>query len=176
MTKYYQQGMLIIIQEDDIARFWTKVDKECKNGCWEWINCKGRYGRFWVDGSTFNAHRISWLINRGQIPYEMEVLHTCDNKICVNPDHLYLGTQAENNRDRITRFNGKVAGRPKKFSIQEIDVIKDLYRSGMLQLNIAEQFNTTASTISLAVNDKLYINGSSYRAEENYREKRKNII
>lgn len=173
MSKYYLQGMLIIIQPKDINRFWRKVNKECDNGCWEWINCKGRYGRFWVDGSTFYAHRISWLINRGQIPIGMEVLHKCDNKICINPDHLYLGTQSDNNSDRVTRFNGKIAGRPKRFSDSDIEEIKKLYHEGVSQGDIARKFSTYRSTISLVVNDKLYINGSSYRAEENYYGRRK---
>jgi hypothetical protein len=166
MSIYCIRGKWINIQDSDISRFWKKVNKKSTDDCWEWINCKGRYGRFWLGNSTFDAHRISWLINNGQIPSGMEVLHTCDNKICVNPDHLYLGTQSDNNLDRIQRFQGKVAGRPKRFSEDDIDKIKYLCKH-KTQKEVAEIYNTTASTINLIVNDKLYINGSSHNTWEN---------
>ena len=87
-------------------RFWSKVDIRENNECWEWkaytINTTG-YGKFWNGYSYIKAHRHSWELVYGPIPEGKLVLHTCDNRICVNPNHLYLGTHSDNNLDRSYR-------------------------------------------------------------------------
>lgn len=82
-------------------RFWYKVDKKGKDECWNWkasVRGKG-YGSFRVNGSKMSAHRYSWIIHNGEIPNNLQVLHTCDNKLCVNPKHLFLGTNLDNMQD-----------------------------------------------------------------------------
>lgn len=82
-------------------RFWRYVEKQ-PGGCWIWtarINEKG-YGHFMINStSPAKAHRISYQIHFGPIPDGMLVLHKCDNKACVNPSHLYLGTHHDNMND-----------------------------------------------------------------------------
>lgn len=75
---------------------------ERANGCVEWIgqlNDRG-YGVIKIDGIRKGAHVISWVAAGGDIPEEYCVLHICDNRKCINPAHLFLGTKGDNNRDR----------------------------------------------------------------------------
>lgn len=82
-------------------RFTDKVS-DSAFGCWEWMSSKTPlgYGQFSIGNFPRYAHRLAYELWRGVIPAGMSVLHTCDNPSCVNPDHLWLGTQADNMRDR----------------------------------------------------------------------------
>ncbi len=76
------------------------------SGCWGWKGCippSVGYGQFRHEGKLERAHRASWILINGEIPKDKQVLHTCDNRICSNPEHLYLGTSADNNRDILER-------------------------------------------------------------------------
>lgn len=86
-----------------IERFWNFVSKA--DGCWFWTGSKisGRYGGFhFANGETL-AHRAAWTFTFGKIPEGMQVLHRCDNPVCVNPEHLFLGTQNDNVKDAIAK-------------------------------------------------------------------------
>ena len=100
---------------NDHARFWDKVDKN--DDCWEWtasLNTAG-YGIFWLpDPRRMHvAHRVSWMMANGQIPEGLCVCHKCDNRKCVRPDHLFLGTAADNNHDMIRKGRQVWPGAPK---------------------------------------------------------------
>jgi len=88
--------------------FWSKVKKN-EFGCWSWTGAKDRrgYGQMRVDRKHVSAHRMSWLIHYGPIPDGMCVLHKCDTRECVRPDHLFLGTAKDNSQDMMTKGRGK---------------------------------------------------------------------
>jgi hypothetical protein len=89
-----------------LERFWSKVGKGSAASCWEWTGARipQGYGSLGTrERSQIGAHRISWSIHNGPIPPGMFVLHRCDNPPCVNPAHLFLGTQLDNMRDKLQK-------------------------------------------------------------------------
>jgi hypothetical protein len=89
-------------------RFWARVEKTDR--CWLWLGPKNDrgYGMFFFDGKRVSAARFSWLLRHGLLPPEsLYACHTCDNPSCVNPDHIWLGTAADNMRDMILKGRSK---------------------------------------------------------------------
>lgn len=108
----------------DIRRFWSHVAKgKGKNGCWIWTGAKtknrGNYGVFMLRGTTFRAHRVSFVIAHGD-PGEMHVLHKCDNPPCVRPVHLFLGTNLINKMDQVAKGRALL-----RYSLSDIELVLD---------------------------------------------------
>lgn len=89
-----------------VERFWKAVEKT--ETCWLWRGARKTFGYGVIgsggnDSTSLHAHRVSWEIHHGQIPNGLQVLHRCDVPACVNPDHLFLGTQGDNMRDAVAK-------------------------------------------------------------------------
>lgn len=133
-------------------RFWDKVDK-CDDGCWNWLGslAGGGYGGIGVNGKMMYAHRISWEISFGKIPNGLWVLHRCDNKRCIRPDHLFLGTHQDNMDDMKSKGRWK-GSFPHPISQEQAQQIRNLYDSGKYtQQNLADKFNCSRGTVKKCV-------------------------
>ena len=95
-------------------RFWAKVDKK-PEGCWLWTASRDScgYGHFWFRGRLVQAHRVSYQLSVGEIPADRCLLHSCDVRECVNPEHLRIGTPADNAHDRSERGRYGVPAAPR---------------------------------------------------------------
>ena len=139
----------------EIARFHKSFEIGNKDECWEWNKgiLKTGYGAFYMqrgNRKTFNAHRISWEIhNNADIPKGGMICHTCDNRKCVNPNHLYLGNSITNNNDTFARKRGnRTTGDKCSWSkISEAQVL-EIFHNTEKQFVIAAIYGVHQSTIS----------------------------
>lgn len=140
-------------------RFWSKVKRMKSNECWEWIGYlkPDGYGLTRnINMKKHNAHRVAWEIIHGEIPkgegyHGYCVLHKCDNRSCVNPSHLFLGTHKDNMRDMVSkgRLNrkGENNGRA-KLTLNDVNKIRRLYKGKRgEQTALGKQFGVAQNTI-----------------------------
>lgn len=137
-------------------RFWGKVDKSGE--CWLWTAFKYEgYGYFCPTASIpKRAHRLSWELVNGPIPNGLLVCHTCDNRACVRPSHLFLGTQKDNLADMSRKGRGTKANRgagSARTTLTQEDVlmIRDLASKGLSKAELGRRFNVTAGCVSRIV-------------------------
>ncbi len=143
-------------------RFWAKVKKGPR--CWEWIgaltnNNKGMgYGRIASNGKYHLAHRLSYEMKYGPIPDGLCVCHTCDNRKCVRPGHLFLGTYKDNMVDCCAKgrlAKGSKAGKA-KLTEQQVTVIR---KDKRLYKEIAKEYKVDRSIISKIKTRKIWKHG-----------------
>jgi hypothetical protein len=144
-------------------KFWGKVIDVGSEGCWEWIGSIVAFGY----GSSWNprlersqpAHRVAWELTHGPIPDGIEVRHRCDNPPCVNPDHLELGTHAENMADMYQRNRAALGERlpQSKLTEPEVRAVRRIHATGgFTNAQIAEWFDVSATAIWYVVNGKTW--------------------
>lgn len=105
MTRAVQPPLILLAPKPNVeSKFWARVSRGQE--CWVWDGPKYRngYGQFYVGNNiSEGAHRFSYKVALGEIPIGMMVLHRCDNRPCVRPDHLFLGTSLDNVRDMFSK-------------------------------------------------------------------------
>lgn len=156
----------LVTSEPVQLRFWSKVDKSAgPDGCWVWMAGKhdAGYGSFMVkkELGDFLAHRISYAIHYGIDPSDLFVCHRCDNRICCNPNHLFLGTDQDNKDDMVSKGRqGAARGADSakaKFAADEIVEIRKRYAAGGVTcLELALANNVDETTISGIVRGDTY--------------------
>lgn len=132
-------------------RFEAKVNKESTpEGCWLWTAYKtpAGYGQIRINGKNAHAHRIAWELANGPIPPGLDVLHHCDNPPCVNPKHLFLGTDAENQQDCVNkgRHNANT-GEDRPNAKLTIGAVKEIKESKLSAYKLAAKFDVSRSAI-----------------------------
>jgi hypothetical protein len=151
------------VADPDIAalltrRGWEKTLLVPELGeCWEWMGCRlekrGGHGHCWFQGKAQYVHRLAHRAWRGEIPDNLRVLHKCDNPPCLNPEHLYLGTPADNVRDMIERGRHSHYSAPglsssrAKLNAEQVLSIRALARQGLSDPQIAPLFGISRSSV-----------------------------
>ena len=127
-------------------------------GCWDWKGCapvNPGYGQFRTYGKLIRAHRASWEIHRGSIPKGLYVCHSCDNKRCTNPEHLYLGTCKENNLDMMAKNRSPILGKKgeenprSKLTLKQVQEIREMLKEKHAQTQIAKKFGISQTAVSV---------------------------
>ena len=138
-----------------LARFFSRVDYGPSSECWEWTHDQNStgYGKFSLKDRTVLAHRVSFEIFGAKVPQGKVVCHSCDNRLCVNPAHLWLGTQSDNLLDAVAKGrmyrpntdadnNGNT-----KLTWDDVRGIRAQVGAGIRQKDIANAYGVSPSTI-----------------------------
>ncbi len=143
-----------------VERFWSKVEKHGFDECWPWIagTTKG-YGGFWDGSRAIGAHCFSWELVHGPVPDGLCVLHSCDNRPCVNPTHLWLGSRAENSADmvakgRSSRRKGEANPRA-KLTEEQVRVIR-IFSQRVNRTLLASRFGVSNSLVGQILRRKCW--------------------
>lgn len=145
---------LALTSPDFVARFWARIDKSGE--CWLWTGTINSWGYGSVGSGvlgsrwSFGAHRVMWTLRRGAIGSGLSVCHTCDNPRCVRPEHLWLGTTAENSADMVRKGRSTAGGKTRRAKLNQDKVreIRGLSAAGHTQRALARKFGVAQTTIN----------------------------
>jgi hypothetical protein len=142
------------------TRFWTLTERVGPCLIWKSTLDRNGYGRFTWDHRQRFAHRLAWLFSRGPIPNGMHVLHTCDNPPCVEPLHLFLGTQQDNMRDMLAKgrnFRPVGESHPRaRLTAVQVAEIRQRVAAGANQTALALEYGVTSVNINRIVHHVIW--------------------
>jgi hypothetical protein len=156
----YKNMSTFIMTEKQIAKFWAKINILGPDDCWEWkspTSSKG-YGRYTVGGKTIYAHRIAWELTHGSIPKGLFVCHHCDNRKCINPNHMFLGTNQDNVDDMVNKGRNFIPKGEKqgsaKLTEEQVMEIRRLYTTLECTSReiLGKLYNVSSRQISAIIN------------------------
>ena len=132
-----------------LDNLFDRCSPEPNSGCWIWLGAmeSGGYGSVRVGRDVMRAHRLSYRLAKGPVEGGF-VLHHCDNRLCINPDHLYLGTKLDNARDRERR--GRGADRSLKNNgraVVDPSIVAEIRASSATEKTLAQQYGIARSTV-----------------------------
>ena len=141
-------------RDKTIERFWSNVKISGPDDCWVWTSYlfATGYGHFWGQGKQYKAHRYAWEITYGPIPAGEGhpgtcVCHRCDNKLCVNPKHLFLGTHADNQQDKQNKGRTPCGMVHWNCKLSASDVIAIRNTHSMTYKQMAEKYGVSTSHV-----------------------------
>lgn len=153
--------------EDRLKNYIKKTD-----GCWIWNGHKNEHGYGLITigrGKQVRAHRFVYEKYKGLIPFNMKVLHSCDNPACVNPEHLSIGTQKDNVEDMMKKGRGgykKFCGEyhpNRKLDMEKVSQMRNMWESGdYSQYEIAKKFEISQQVVSKVVNYKAWLENGAF--------------
>ncbi len=140
---------------------WKKIDKKSRDECWEWRGSKdGKgYGEIQINGKLHRSHRIVYELTYGSIPNDLCVLHSCDNPLCCNPKHLWLGTINDNNQDMYKKGRyaiGEMQGSSKLTVKDVLEIRKKYFEGNHTQERLGKEYNVSHQNISNIINLKYW--------------------
>lgn len=146
-------------KQDVESRFWSKVNRKGPDDCWEWQGSPGKdgYGRFGVNGRTLKPNRFAWELVHGEITEGLHVCHRCDNPLCCNPIHLFLGTNADNRADMVSKgrqARGEKNGNAKLTEAKIHEIRVRLSYGGVTQKSLLTEYDVSRATMSRIANKR----------------------
>jgi hypothetical protein len=143
-------------------RYLSRVDRSGMDECWLWLGAKSAsgYGTISIKDRTVTAHRFGYRLHFGSIPDGLLVCHSCDNRLCQNPNHWFLGTYLDNRRDADRKgrsARGETHGISRLTSTQVENIRRDYASGGVSQMTLAVRYGVSERTVGRVIHRKTWV-------------------
>jgi len=158
IEKIRRQKEIDIVNNRGIEeKVWSKIRKKGEDDCWLWTGSKtpSGYGRIYINGETIRANRLVYILTKGFISEDKIILHTCNNKLCVNPKHLKEGTNLENSQQMVE--DGRQVSGNTILTKENVSKIRELYNTGKYSYEIlSDKFGITKGNTVQIIRNELW--------------------